>query len=300
MRMTVIPVSLCGFVLFWSSALGGDEEKIPLGKVPAAVMDALKAKYPGAEFTGAEKEEEDGGTVYEVALKHQGQKYEAECKPDGTLIAVDREIQLSDLPAAVTEALTKRWPKGTLKDAEEVTKGEEKSYKVHITIHRQGHDITAEVMLDPNGKVLDFENPETRVSLSKLPPKVLAAAKERFPGAKFIKAEKEMEDGKLEYEIVLEHQGQRLEAEFTPEGEYLETEVSIKTEDLPRPVTASLQGKYAGAVYRHAGKVTKKDGQIVYEVVVSLTDGRRGEVVVSPAGKILEAKGPDRPANSDR
>jgi uncharacterized membrane protein YkoI len=286
-------------VLFLSSAVG-DEEKIPLGKVPAAVTDAVKAKYPGAEFTGAEKEAEDGGTVYEVAFRHQGQKYEAELKPDGTLIAVDREIQTSDLPPAVAGALKKRFPRATLKDAEEVTKGDTLSYEVHISLPRQGRVLNAEVVLDPHGKVLDFENPETRVALSKLPPKVLAAAKERFPGAKLIKAEKETEDGKLQYEIVIEHQGQRLEAEFTPEGEYLETEVSIKVEDLPRPVTEGLRAKYAGALYRHAGKVTKKDGQIVYEVVVSLTDGRRGEVVVSPEGKIIEAKGLDRPANSDR
>src|SRR5438270_3473125 len=82
MRMTITPVVLCGFVLFLSSALGGDEEKIPLGRVPPAVTDAVKAKYPGAELTGAEKEADDGGTVYEVAFKHQGQKYEAELKPD--------------------------------------------------------------------------------------------------------------------------------------------------------------------------------------------------------------------------
>jgi uncharacterized membrane protein YkoI len=299
MRTIFAPVSLCGFVLFLSSAIG-DEEKIPLDKVPAAVTDAVKAKYPGAEFTGAEKEEEDGGTVYELAFNHQGQKYEAELKPDGTLIAVDRKIQVSDLPPAVAGTLKKRFPRATLKDAEEVTKGDTLSYEVHISLPRQGRVLNAEVVLDPNGKVLDFENPETRVALSKLPPKVLAAAKARFPGAKLIKAEKETEDGKLEYEIVLEHQGQRLEAEFTPEGEYLETEVSIKVEDLPKPVTEGLQAKYAGAEYRHAGKVTKKDGEIVYEVVISLSDGRRGEVVVSPEGKILEAKGLDRPANSDR
>jgi uncharacterized membrane protein YkoI len=174
----VIPASLCGFLLFLSSALG-DEEKIPLDQVPVAVTDAVKAKYPGAKLTGAEKEAEDNGTVYEVAFKDQGQKYEAQVKPDGTLIAVDRDIQTSDLPATVAATLRKRFPKATLKNAEEVT-------------------------------------------------------------------------------------------------------------------------KYAGAEYRHAGKVTKKDGEIVYEVVVSLTDGRRGEVVISPEGKFLEAKGLDRPANSDR
>jgi uncharacterized membrane protein YkoI len=283
-----------------SSALGGDEEKIPLEKLPPAVTDAVKVKYPGAEFTGAEKEQEYGGTVYEVDFKHQGQKYEAELKPDGTLIAVDREIQVSDLPAAVAGAVKKRWPRATLKDAEEVTKGDALSYEIHLSLPRHGRVINAEVVLDPNGKVLDFENPEKRVSLSKLPPKVVAAAKERFPGSKMICAEKVMEDGNLEYEIVLGHQGERPKAKFTPEGEHLETEVSIKTEDLPKSATEALEAKYAGAEYRHAGKITKKDGQIVYEVLVSFSDGRRGQVVVSPEGKIVRVKGLDRSAASDR
>src|SRR4051812_785860 len=50
------------------------EEKVPLAKVPKAALDAVKAKFPGAKLTGAEKEKEDGKDVYEIAITHKGRK----------------------------------------------------------------------------------------------------------------------------------------------------------------------------------------------------------------------------------
>src|SRR5207248_1448342 len=35
-------------------------EKIPLDKVPPKIMNAVKARFPGAELTSVEKETEDG------------------------------------------------------------------------------------------------------------------------------------------------------------------------------------------------------------------------------------------------
>src|SRR5262249_1007985 len=107
-----------GVLLSVSSVIADDEEKIPLEQVPASVIRAVKARYPSATLNGAAKEMKDGETVYEIGFGHQGQTYEAELKPDGTMIAVDREIAIRDLPAAVSEALKKRWPSATIKDSE--------------------------------------------------------------------------------------------------------------------------------------------------------------------------------------
>src|SRR5262245_15730079 len=105
-------------LLFLANRGLADEKKIALDQVPRPVLDALKAKFPGAEFKGAEQEDEEGTTVYEVSFVHQGQKYEAECKADGGIIAVDRQIQVSDLPAAVAHTLKERWPKAKIKKVE--------------------------------------------------------------------------------------------------------------------------------------------------------------------------------------
>jgi hypothetical protein len=49
------------------------EELIPQTEVPAAVMTALKAKYPKATVTRAEKLFQDGTMNYELAVKGAGQ-----------------------------------------------------------------------------------------------------------------------------------------------------------------------------------------------------------------------------------
>src|SRR5262245_7668500 len=77
------------------------EEKIPVDKLPKAVADAVKAKFPGAELKGAEKEEEDGKTIYEVALVHKGVTYDVSATADGKIVEVEKLITAKDLPAAV-------------------------------------------------------------------------------------------------------------------------------------------------------------------------------------------------------
>ncbi len=141
-------------VLALAAAARADEEKIAIDKLPRAVLDAVKAKFPGAELTGAEKEEEKGKVEYEVALKYKGHKYEVILTPEGKIVAVEKEIAVKDLPRAVTAAVETKYPKATIKIAEEVTKGEKVNYEVHLVTADNRH---VEVLLDPSGKVLHEE-----------------------------------------------------------------------------------------------------------------------------------------------
>ena len=63
------------------------EQIIPLGKVPAAVMAAWTAKYPGASPTRAEKQTRPGhGSTYELAFHADGKTKEATFGEDGTFV----------------------------------------------------------------------------------------------------------------------------------------------------------------------------------------------------------------------
>src|SRR5947209_18302470 len=62
-----------------------DEEKIDLDKLPKAVVDAVKAKFPQARLLSAEKEKEDGQTTYEVAVKQGEQNLTAIVTPEGKI-----------------------------------------------------------------------------------------------------------------------------------------------------------------------------------------------------------------------
>ncbi len=98
-----------------------DEEKVPLDKVPKAVLEAAKKRFPKAEVVGASKETEDGKTVYEVEMKEDGKKIDVTLTPEGIITLIEKQIDVKDLPKAVAEAIDAKYPKATFKIIEEVT-----------------------------------------------------------------------------------------------------------------------------------------------------------------------------------
>lgn len=136
-----------------------DEKEIPLKDVPKAVIDAIKAKFPGAKLKEAAKEEEDGKTVYEVELVFNNDEYTVEASADGKILAVEKEIEVEDLPAAVTAALKAKYPGAKLDEAEEVTEGTTISYEVIV---KTADKKTWEVKLDKTGKILKTEEADDK------------------------------------------------------------------------------------------------------------------------------------------
>src|SRR5262245_32039576 len=80
-----------------------DEEKVPLDKVPKAVLESVKGRFKDAELKGATKEKEDGKTVYEVTIKFKGHNVDVTVTPDGDIILIEKEIAAKDLPKAVAK-----------------------------------------------------------------------------------------------------------------------------------------------------------------------------------------------------
>jgi hypothetical protein len=63
-----------------------------------------------------------------------------------------------------------------------------------------------------------------KIDVKDLPPAVVKAIQARFPGAELRRAERERDDGKVEYEVKFRHQGVRWEAEVTEDGRIKEVE----------------------------------------------------------------------------
>jgi uncharacterized membrane protein YkoI len=129
-------------------------EKVSPDKLPKAVADAIKARFPKGEITSAEKEIEDGKVVYDIELKSEGLKYEMDIKEDGTVIEIEKEIPLKDVPAAITKALEDKYPKSKIIDIMEVNKVEGKK---ETPIHYEATIETAdkkklEVIVSLDGK----------------------------------------------------------------------------------------------------------------------------------------------------
>jgi len=69
-----------------------------------AAKTALDTLYPNAEIEEA-KVEKEGLKVYEVELEQNGQEVEVMLAPDGTLMEVETEMTVQELPELVAKAI---------------------------------------------------------------------------------------------------------------------------------------------------------------------------------------------------
>jgi uncharacterized membrane protein YkoI len=144
---------LVAVALLVPAAPAGDEEEIPLSKVPKKVLDAVKAKYPGADLRSATRGTEDKEVYYSIVLKHKDEEYEVTLTPEGEITEVAKDIPVKDLPRAVAEALAKKYPGATIEEASE---GREPGANGKVTYYVElttAAKKRLEVTLDPRGKV---------------------------------------------------------------------------------------------------------------------------------------------------
>jgi uncharacterized membrane protein YkoI len=145
MKLAVL-VLLAGLVF-----VRADMSKVPLDQLPKPILDAIKAKYPGAKLLGAGQEMREGKTLYAVSIDTKGQKTQVTLRPDGTLVATAKEIAVRDLPAAVERTVRSRYPREALSKAAQEIRGDKTVYAVLLDT---GTGTPYEVVLDPQGKIL--------------------------------------------------------------------------------------------------------------------------------------------------
>jgi uncharacterized membrane protein YkoI len=149
---------LVGLVMV-ASTTRADEEKISVDKLPQSVVAAVKARFPGAELKSAEKEKEDGKTIYDVSLKQNGGNYEVAVTPEGEITGYEKEIAAKDMPKDASKAIEDKYPGATLKLIEEVYKVKGKTEKLE---YYEVALVTAdkkklEVHVASDGKILKGE-----------------------------------------------------------------------------------------------------------------------------------------------
>jgi hypothetical protein len=143
------------FVLTCSLALPltAQEKRLKKAEVPQAVLSAFEKAYPKATVKGYSREPKDGTTAYEVESMEGKTHRDILYAADGTVLAIEEGMAVSDLPEEVRAAVKREYPKGSIASAEKLTKGEATEYEV---ILKHGKTKT-EVRLDPSGKVLEKE-----------------------------------------------------------------------------------------------------------------------------------------------
>jgi hypothetical protein len=162
-------LTVAGFLAVLGLATGtrAQEGELPLDRVPKAVMDSAKARFPGAEIKAASEETEDGKPpVYALEMKHHRHDVDATFKADGTVVVVETAVPAKELPRAVLRAVEHRYPGASLMGADSVRTGPEVKKKAD---YYEFYLMTADrkpalVKVDPEGKVL---YPEAKAAVKK-------------------------------------------------------------------------------------------------------------------------------------
>jgi hypothetical protein len=130
-------------------------EIIKLEDAPLAVRKAIEGRFPGAKVTTTERETENGKVVFEVNLTHKDRKYEMHIKEDGTIDAIEKEIELKEVPEKVLKAVKDKYPDATIQGAMKVDKVKDaKETSDHYLIAVMIADKKKEITVSLDGKTV--------------------------------------------------------------------------------------------------------------------------------------------------
>jgi Putative beta-lactamase-inhibitor-like, PepSY-like len=141
----------------------------------------------------------------------------------GTSQADEEKIPVEKLPAAVTKAVKRKFPKARIQAASREVEDGATTYEVELKIEGRSVDIT----LNADGKILEIEK---EVPINELPRAVTKRLAARYPGAKIEKVEEitKGEDGPVHYEVAI-----KAEVVFTAKGKIVKPKGEDEEDEKP-------------------------------------------------------------------
>ncbi len=127
---------------------------------------------------------------------------------------------------------------------------------------------------------------EKKIERSALPAAVEKTVVANSAGAEIKGFAKEIENGKLQYEVEMIVNGHTKDIAIDKNGVLLEVEEEVAFDNLPDAVKKSLTVKAGTGKVTKVESLTKKDKLVAYEAVV-MKAGKKSEVQVGPLGEKL-------------
>ena len=128
------------------------------------------------------------------------------------------------------------------------------------SLHKKGKSVILVIA----GFVLALTVFAQTVKETAVPAAVKSAFAKKYPGINKVKWEKE----KGNYEANFEQQGKEASAVFSATGNFEESEIGISATELPAAVREYVNTHYKGATIKEAAKITKANGEVLYEANV--------------------------------
>lgn len=117
---------LSGLFLLGGYAVSAQE--INAAQVPASIIKAFEAKYPGATDVEWEKQ----GTQYKTSFDMGDTDHEAFYSTSGKLVSHSHDINDAELPAAVQASVKTNFPNHKIDDPERIETNGVVTYKVEL------------------------------------------------------------------------------------------------------------------------------------------------------------------------
>jgi hypothetical protein len=154
---------------------------------------------------------------------------------------------------------------------------------------------------------------EEKIAVKELPKAVVKAVKAKFPGAAIKEAaEEEDDEGETTYEVSLEFKGHSYDVALESDGEIVEIEKEISTEELPKAVRKALAASHPKAKIETAEVITKEGQAPYYELLITseVAFTAKGKPVVSstkedeeeeetPAAKVKKSRKAEKEEDED-
>ena len=154
MPRRTLPLFACIALISLCAASNAAEKKISKDALPAAVQQTAAAQSAGANITAYSQDREDGKLEYEVEMTVAGHSKDVTIAPDGQLLEVEEQVELSTLAASVQAGLHKKAGQGVITKVESLTKhGTLVAYEAQV---RKGARHF-EVQVGPQGQTLAHE-----------------------------------------------------------------------------------------------------------------------------------------------
>ncbi len=144
-------ILLSSWVILLAFPCLAQEKKLQQSDLPPAVQKTVQEQYKGATIHGFSSEKENGQTIYEAELTLNGRNQDVSMDAKGTVLEVEKQVDLDSLPAAVREGLRKKAGTGRIAKVETLTKkGKLVAYEAVV----QTGGKKSEIQVGPDGNAL--------------------------------------------------------------------------------------------------------------------------------------------------
>jgi hypothetical protein len=128
---------------------------------------------------------------------------------------------------------------------------------------------------------------EKKIKRSELPAAVEKTVVEQSKGATVKGFNEEKENGQTTYEVEMVVNGHSKDVQMDASGVVIETEEQVSIDALSKEIKTGLEAKAGKGKIMKVESITKKGKLVAFEAQV-VTDGKKSEVQVGPAGMPLD------------